>query len=185
MSFLQKSVGIHVLRLGLLVIAVPLLAACSSDSSPAPAGCEAGSGTGSFTVNGVRHAVTCVLVGTTGGIAIYDPYVDNAAEYTIDIAGPSPTAVGTYQLTGDRTQNRIPYASVESGIYGPSGHVTGEWDTSATKTGTVTITSLNAQTMEVKGTFSLEAVPTDPDSTAGNLEITDGTFQAIMQVPSR
>ncbi len=168
--------------LALLAVTLVALAACSSNSKQSL--CEAGSGSGAFTVGGVLYADACTA-STWGAVSsgselevIID---DQHNAFDISLVIPYPPAVGTYSLNQDGTGNAPSFATVEASADG--GTVSGTWRTGGANTGTVVITSFDANSNRLSGTFSFDGGPISPPSLTTALQVTAGTFTVTAATP--
>jgi hypothetical protein len=106
------------------------------------------------------------FTGTASSGANYLTITGTGSNYTINIYDATPIATGTVSLGS----NAGSYAAVKTG----SNQL---WETDATHTGTLTITTYNTSTNIVTGSFSFTAGPVS--NTTTNLAVTAGAFANI------
>jgi hypothetical protein len=123
----------------------------------------------SATVNGSNPGVWTVTGGTNGGLITINGAGVGGITVGLEI---SATATGTYQLAGP---------GGNAGVYGTTTPGTTSYTTTGTSpyVGTLTITTYNASTKTISGTFSFTAQENYPNST-GTATITAGSFANVV-----
>jgi hypothetical protein len=149
-----------VLKMAAVVMLLLSFASCTKKSTTTPANT-----TPSFSATVSGTALTFTGSATPG--SNYFTITGIGTNYTIKMYIPSPASTGTFTLASISNGG---YASVATG----AGSL---WETDASHTGSITITTYNTSSNIVSGTFSFTAAPLSGSSS--NVTVTSGSFANI------